>query len=727
MKMLIYEFIAFIIFYVIGTACIKLLKLKRTRLVNNNPIIPFVFGYIGCVCILELFGLVLPVSITSFIIIAAAFGGFILAFQDIKDNFSQIFHKKLYLILIILLPAMVLSYPQVAKGDIFTAVDSNNDFAYYLSTITWLNNHSILETVHFSHAYSFNSLAEYIINSTRIGTDLTGSFFSCMFSLEAHEAFALLGPIGGMIIGSAVFSAVRYLSGDENVGSLIAGLFASISGTSICLILQNYMPELIGVAFFVLALAAMHELLFENKNGTGIVAGLFVSATLAVYCEYAVYLAFGFIVMLLIALLSRKKIQTRIVLGAFATAILANVYGFYRAIVFNLSILGKLTGNGSGAIDSYGGIMLSPLAKASVITGFGGKIIEAGELWQKILVILLTAVVLINLVIIIKKRKSLSFFIAALLMIILLEAYFIHSKSGYQEYKHLTTMCYLVSVINGVGLDELLERPFKIKKQVTEKLAISLSIVLSIAYNQTAFMRYYNPLFSVGKDTVDELQTMAEVISDAEEITIDESLSPAEGMTALYALKDQPTNYDPDSLAYLPYFQKFDEHKTKYTLYRISELDNLSENQKPVWQNSQYLLVENLDFDGYYRFNITGIGWGSEQNTKVDTETDSLYTNGDSGFALFGPYISLNGKYDFKLVYSVIVSPENSDIGYFDIYDQDLGENSEIAKVPLKKNKNTVEIKNVELDDLKNIECRVYANENAVIKVEGVYYRESVQ
>lgn len=716
---ILYPIVILLMFYSLGMATIKLFKLQKIRLINNNDLIPFAIGFVVNLTILETLGMILPIFVVSFFLVVVSALGFVWCYQEIKNVLMKNINCEKEIFLLLLLPIIILMLPQIMQNELFSVIDGNNDIGYYVASIEWLKNHSIFETVAYSHAHPFFSMAEYMLNLTRIGTDLTGAYVANIFSLESYQAYSILIPISGVIISISIYSVSKYFT-DSNFSGIVVGLYASICGNCISMIAMQYIPQILGVAYLILGFISLYELFFEKSKGICIFVGIIVSGLLAVYCEYTIYLLFVALVFFVVTII-QKKFNLKTIFCTVMFTIGFNVLGFYKAVKFNLEILANVLSRGLGTIDPFQGNMIPVWRKLGVIFGFTGREIGNLGLIYKISAILGLILIITCLVLpIIKKNYGQLLFASATIgVVIFLEIYFLHGNAAYEEYKHLTSSAFItlanISVMLGLFINSsVYKKIFEYSSLAVMSFVLIFSISIPLWY-------YIQPPATFDSATM-ALQEAATLVPSNEEIAIDETVPTADYMGAVYALKDRAVKLNSGANTYLQFFQTFEEdNNLRYTIYpRSQEIAVLSDNIDVLWANEKYLLTENKDLESYRRLNITGAGWQHQNDAVVFPESGCIIsTKGSEGFPLFGPYSQMDGIYDIKLEYTVLQADD--EVGYFCVCN---GDEEIIVSESLDSSSNTIEFKNVNFDNKEKVEFRVFANAGTVIKVEGVLCME---
>lgn len=717
-----YSVIMLFIFYLLGCTTIKLFKLQSCKFVKDNVLIPIVIGFVVNVSLLETLGMILPVSIVTIVNIALTVFGAIWCYKDIKLSMCNLKGIEKFVIASILIPTMIIGLPQIVNNELFIVIGDNPDFAYYVASIEWLKSHSILETVGYSHAYPFYSMAEFMLHSTRIGTDLTGAFVANLFVLEAHEAFSILAVLSSVVLMASVYSIILYFTQNSFCGVLF-GVYVAVCGNTIALVAAQYVPQIFGVGCLVLAFASVFELLNKGTYRNAILCGLFVSGVFATYCEYTVYIVIVALVLLLYAI-SQRKVPVLQILFAIFSAIAFNCYGFYKAVCFNLTILSGILEGGASTIDPYGGQMLGKRKLFGNLIGLSSKefLMSIDSVYLVCALLGIIGMIVSLIIPIIKKSKNISVFVLINFIVVFgLELYFRSSNGGYQEYKHITTSCTIILCVIGISFGLLWE---KIQMNFLSSACLCGMLLVAL-YSVWSPLKYYvNPALSINSETA-QLSEAAKLVPANEEIRIDSEIHWLDYMGAVYALKEHAINLDGNevfeqnnwAVSYLHFFQTFDTDESRYTIYsRGSEIQALDEYSKVIWCNDKYALVENEQVPLSNRMQITTRGWGYSEDVRVFRESDCIInTDGKEGSVLYGPYIKIDhGTYDIELEYTVLSA--DNDIGYFEVCSSD----GVIAEEKLQADTCSIRLRDVSFSDENSVEFRVYANEGTIIKVEGI-------
>lgn len=236
-----------IIFCISGLAFFKVIRIDTNLMVNIGfcTIIP-VAGAVFLTCTVQILSLLLPVRVIApilfFILICSIY-----YIRDIGVKWITTIVQNRYLIFVVLGSIILLQFPIIAKGELLSLQNSNNDIAFYLSSMDWLKYHSITDSVNFSSEYPFYSLAKYMISNTRFGTDLLGSFFMVIFQILPHEIYFLYSSTLATL---TIFTAYFFMSYCLNISkrtTLYASLIFAAGGLWVFLIYSQYAPQIFGI------------------------------------------------------------------------------------------------------------------------------------------------------------------------------------------------------------------------------------------------------------------------------------------------------------------------------------------------------------------------------------------------------------------------------------------------------------------------------------------------
>ena len=717
---LLYTILSLAVFWIMGYAVIKLLKCGNCEIFVSNFTLYIVFGCVSVVSIVMILGLIMPLNIVT--VILCIFIGIFLA-----CNYKEIFkiiainskREERYILGIATVPMFLIGLPQILRNELYTSILANNDFGYYIASIEWLKSHSILQTVEYSLQHPFYSMAEYMIDYTRIGTDSLGAFLANVFDMESHEVFPILGTIAVVLLFLVAYEVIHKFTYNYIISVLFA-LFTSLNGNIITLIEKQYMPQLLGIAMLILTLYMINRFFEEANRDNIILCGLSISGLLAFYCEFAVYLTLIIMVYIVVSFVKKKKFIFQLIQVCVLSA-LFNPYGMYKALKFNLSIFTRVSTQGAQDIDPYRGNMLGIKKIIGCLLGFSDCFSVKNIYYNTAIIsgmfilMICVAMLVINI-----KQENMKIILIPIFVFSLLQVYFSYSKGAYQEYKHITSVSVIGIMLMGCIVGLILQTCKKEKIVQYGIVVITLSICMCGVYNPLKIC--CENKITVDSETMQLREAVEQNIPISTEIEIDSSIGITNYMAAVYALKDYNINLNTDSSSYLQYFQRFEDNDwSKYVLYEKGKEYFLGENDEIVWSNKKYVLIKRKNIDDCSVMDITSAGFGSRKGVFISEEAGYVENeDGHEGMVLYGPYAHIDsGTYEIILNYSIMKT--NGESGYFDIYEEGGEKYYQDLENGIGNHKLIIENQTFNNED--NVEFRVFANEGTVIKVEGIKYR----
>lgn len=633
-----------LVFCISGLIGFRLIRLNTNLLLNIGfcSFIP-VLGAVFLTCIIQISALLFPMKVIAPII----FFAFIMCIYYIREIGFQwmktIFHNR-YFIFVILGSMFILQIPIIAKGELVSLQNSNNDIAFYLSSMEWLKDHNITDPFVYSSEFPFYSLAEYMINNTRFGTDLLGSFFMKIYQLQAHELYYLFsGTLGSLSIFSAYFITSFCLKVSYKV-SLITSLIFASGGLWMFLIYSQYAPQVFGMVCMI-AFTGIY-LVFNNtsqQKGLGILSSLLLVGTLTVYAEYAIYLFFIFIIITISKFINEEKDnKVKVLMSALKIGSLAfvlNPVGMFVAIRFNLNIL-KSISNDSGSIDAYFGRMMSLKQIISNLYGFPDynqlimKINSYGSPFQifiwgynaLLIALPLISVIVIGIAIVKKKDSNKYAILGIIAFFVLNEVYFRQSTNAYAEMKHITTVAPFMILFLAYYIDGW---KYKFGNARPQLFIINTIVAGVFIMNITNVYQYYKRTDIFYFDhSITELQNAVHLIPPNEVVGVTNS-SPSLKHSIVYALKDVPIKHNelaPIDYSYFRSHVPYEFENTKYSIVSMMDYYSfLSESENIMWHNDKFALlnapsVAIRPMQGFYDLERDGNGffrWTNSQDSEL--------------------------------------------------------------------------------------------------------------
>ena len=714
---LLYTVLSLLIFWLTGFTILELLHIGEERR-KRNPLFPVLVGFCACLSIVMTLGMLLPVSFVVIIMAIALLVSFLFHIRKAYSFFVlETGRAGKACIAATLIPMCIAGLPQLLRNELYISILSNNDCGYYIASMDWLKNHTLLAPAEFSVTHPFYSMADFMLTQTRIGMDVMGAFLMDVFHLEAYQAFPLMAVIAVMLIMIAVYEVISCFS-EKRLVAVVVAILAAINGNNISQMGSQYVPQLIGIALMLLSFYELDRFFRKPDKEAVIVAGLTLSALLATYCEFAVYIApFGIVYLCVFAVM--RKLNLIALLEVAALTIVLNLFGFVRAVTFLLSIYTRVSGLGINDIDPKGSLLEVEKA-AGLLTGLSDGWID-NEFYYKIAIVILIIVIFCGIWLMVRRRASKGWmmFTVWTVLFVCYEFYFRSSGGGYPEYKHVSSGCVFVFCIIGCILTQI-----PLKKWIGRAALAGILVLLCwFEFNglNKPVRRMIKTDFTIDQDVMELGESAKWLVPADDEIEIDDSVQTIYYMGASYSLKDRVLNMNTGGKSYLQFYNQFpDDDPSAYVVYPRGYETSLPKEEEVLWLNDRYVLVKRTNIQPYKWFKITGMGFGSPDRVFVSEAADYVQNvDGGKGFVLFGPHIRMNGSYEFVLEYTV---PEKSQSdGIFEI----AADGDVLKDVPMESTPGThsIVISDMEFDDARNTVFRVKAGEGYTVRVDGLKYR----
>lgn len=717
---IVYTVFALGILWVSGYLMTVIMGCNEFELFKKNNMLFAVFGTIVLISILMILGLVLPINVVSVVICVGLFLLVVVYRQELLLQFRKFCEKGEYVTLFVtfVISAMT-GISQILKDELYLIV-MNNDFGYYIASIDWLKCHSILQPVEYSLDHPLYSMAEYMLDYTRIGMDVLGAFLANIFKLEAHEIFAVLCSMATVLIFYVVYTVIYYYT-DNKVVAVSFGFFSAVNGNIVTLMGKQYIPQLLGIVMLILAFCMLDIFFKEPNKKNTFLCSIALSGVLAIYCEFGVYI-FCFVVAYTVIYIFRKKekLLIRIIVLCLETAVI-NPYGIYKAVKFNLSIFMRVSEQGAQNIDPYGGNMLSVKKILGCLVGFSDSLVSKNEYYMLgclmgISLVIISVVVLLYL----QHNKCYEFIWVTCGIFFLLEVYFRMSKGAYQEYKHITSASVVCIMCIGCIVGGMIQRYGRLKK--VQYIFASIIMITAVYSFGFPMKQYCSNELSVDSKTMELGEAAEFLVPQTAEIEIDSSINVPDYMSAVYALKNHSLNLNADSPSYLQYFQQFqNDDPSEYILYEKNKQKELDEDNDIVWSNEKYVLVRRKNMEQYQVLDMISGGFFAQTKNFTSKVADYVVNqSGQEGFVIYGPYLHLQ-KGPYKIILDYTIEKMQTTSGYFDIIQN--GNIIYSQRLEDLVGNHRLIIEKQSLDTCDDAEFRVYADNGATIKVEKIKYR----
>ncbi|TAJ49306.1 MAG: hypothetical protein EPO52_03260 [Herbiconiux sp.] len=356
------------------TALVWIPRAQRTQLVPAIPVI----GAAGLVVLLHVTGLVLPVRVGIWIIVAACL--VLLVVAAVVGRFRSFVSGRSLIHLVLVLAtgaigAVVALWPSLAARSPLAAQPSpNNDAFYYVGSADWFSEHSVLQSPSIGQGPSsgldspaFGPAAESIRLGLRVGQDMLHAGVSDVLFRDPVATFTpliavyvLLIPGSAWVLGSAfrITAAARVL-----LGAALVTTFTLVNQVQ-----NQNAASILGIAMvpLVIGVVAMRTRRrsddIEDTRVPLWVAAIAVSALVGTYTEYAVFA--GAVIAGVVLVGPIRSLATRLKRAAavLAVAVAVGPLIWVRAI-YGITITFQMTAsNGKGGSDllSVLGVFASP-------------------------------------------------------------------------------------------------------------------------------------------------------------------------------------------------------------------------------------------------------------------------------------------------------------------------------------------------------------------------------
>ena len=713
-----YALLSLIIFWMVGYFIMRVFKIGEDRL-SRNPLFPVLFGFCGLLLILMTLGLLIPIHFVSAFVVIAVFVVLLLHAREIYHKLVLNTSKgdKIY-VAAVSIPMLLAGLPQLLRNELYIAVLQNNDFGYYISSMDWLKNHTLLAEVGYSASHPFYSMADYMLTLTRIGTDVTGAFLMDVFHLEAYQVFPLTAVIGIALIMIAVYEVIYCFCGNQFISAAIA-IMAAINGNNVSLIGRQYMPQLIGMALMLLSLFEIDHLFRNHDREAVIVSGLILSGLLATYCEFVVYIV-PFCLVYAAFFLLKKELHILALVKAAAIMILFNLFGFVRAIRFLLTIFSTVSGSGITGIDPMSS-MLEPMRLTGMLVGLSDNIEwTMHPIYYVAGTALLAGIIICLVLVIVMNRTGMQWmlFLVWAAVFLMYEVYFKLSGGGYPEFKHASSGCLFVFCMIGILVSQIPRvRRIGLYGQITIITLLGIFVYGGLFLPVKESIRTH---FYINHDIMELREAADLLVPSNEEIELDDSIQTINYMGAAYALKDRILNLNTGASSYLQFFNQFkDDDPSAYVVYpRTLEL-SLAE-EELVWMNEKYILAKRDETPSWKWIDFTNEYYFTPEGVLVSVDGKYIQSGGGKQkYILHGPYAPANGRYEFVLEYTVL--DESQKTGNFNILVD--GDQMESVEMDSEPGEHRIHLSDIQFHNSQNVEFRVWAKKGYAVRIDGLKYR----
>jgi len=593
-----YAVLIIIISSIVGLAILKVISRGSVldKWSGEIAIAPLA-GAVSVMCISQMLAHVLTMRQISIAFILVLFICLLYLRADYNNIMRELVQHRSTLFIMLFIIIM-LNYPSIMKGEMVSVHQANNDIMFYLSTMDWMQDHTILQTVSFTAESPYYVCAEYIFSNTRYGADVLGALMMSTFGLESYEIFGILGAVLSTMSSLVFYYFGRHVLKLPRLASIIILAIVGLNFGWVDLITQHYIPQIFGIGCLIGFTASLMKLYLTDKKRYIFLTALFLTGTATSYAEFAAYLVAIYIIVFGVMFFYRrteKKTYLIHVLGAGVLSFVLNPIGMFIAVKFNLEILSRVSVSVS-SIDAYSGNMktfsswvaralgsLDPLG----ITEGTLKNFYVGSLI--LLVVLAAALLVINIV---KYRdRVLVSVLGILLFLLAYAAYFRSLIFAYGEHKHLVSIApflwtFAIYFIYNI-VHRMKGRNWKLIGAAMGTTAIVISGFFSINKTYPVDQLYYFD------SALMELEQAANLVPAGELIGL---ASPQYKIQHgfVYALKNHKvkqvieTNNSYFTIVQNPY----DLEPTRYMVYDYSDIPREQISGDIIWSNNSMALVD---------------------------------------------------------------------------------------------------------------------------------------
>jgi len=585
-------------------------------------------GAASLICVTQTLNLLFPIRAVAIAFIPVLLCGAYVSRKELKDFFKTLIQNR-FTLCALFFTAILTLLPCIRYNELLSLHFANNDIAYYLSSMEWLRDSSYFDKIDFTSAAPFNSLADFMLTTTRIGTDVLGALTLSYLPLEAHQIFLVLcAAFNCLCIISAAYVLKDVLGVTEKRANIVTLFLAS--GTAIVeLTKQQYAPQILGVAFFIWFMGNVSDFFSEERNAYSIFSlALSAIAVISVYSEYASYAVILFVIAFAVNcfFIRNAKKSLRCILDALkmvAFAFIFNIPGFIIALRFNLDVIFSQISS-LGNIDPYGGniaginTLIRYLFNADIDAVFAGKSVAGialSSLFTAIAYAAIIVIVLLSAVAIVKallrdRCQTVFYLLGALGFFGAYWLFFRSTRYAYGEYKHIHLILLPTIIILTYFADLALRRieaPYaetttepkglKIFKRTAE-VSVACGLILLTVVNTIAFT-----VFSKSEHRFDS--SMEEFKNAAQELVPQNAtLGIANdlyfhGHAMVYALRN--TDRSVSLLTNNSYYAYFVHVRAEYPQYIALPVETsgryddifTSFGYELIWKNRAYCILKN--------------------------------------------------------------------------------------------------------------------------------------
>ncbi|MDR0558057.1 MAG: hypothetical protein LBG43_09405 [Treponema sp.] len=591
--------------FVIGAGLCKAFRVEKRFVCDMSfvCIVPLA-GAVGTICFAQICSLFLTMKQAgALFVIALVVGSCFYSREYIAECFRTISKSKIITFCIVAIP-LVLSFPAILQGELLSIQLDNNDITYYLSTMEWYQNHTILDPITFDARRPWNALTDMMVNAnkTRLGVDFFGALWTGLFGLEPHQTFSSISVLFALMLSLAAYGLAGFGLKMSEKSCGYALVLVGFSSVQFHMVYMQYTPQILGGACLLAFAAFLIKLIFEEEEKTLLFTSFCLSGVLSVYCEYALHVLVLTAIVVAAAMIVKKNLKPCVTaVKAGLLSAVCNPVGFFLALRFNFSIFTRVAKDTFKNIDPWSGREISFSQAVSFIFGISGTPAAGGggflskvfrnnneiigmlsNVYNIIVPVLFVALVLLTIKTLIKCNDNRRYMWAGMYAALLLTTLYFRLKHfTYGEYKQLLmlspfTIIMIFYCFESRGYDNKI-------KFIIEKMFIVALLSLNLMQLYADLRR---PFFFYDKEVVDLGSAVNALVPPESTIGLSLEGYPITG-GALYALRNHAVAIRNNNTSYLGSFMT-----DAITEYDIQHAGLAPFEVETLWRGSRYQLVK---------------------------------------------------------------------------------------------------------------------------------------
>ena len=710
-------------FTIIGNIVLSFFK-DNNNIIYLSPIIGLTSV---CVVLINISSFV-AVGKNAYLFLIIVLMLFIIRFKKIIDLLEKQISNISFMLLVVV-SVIVFCLPVIQNLELVSFTHTNNDLIYYLADMEWLTNHTYFEKPTFDAISPYYYVTQNMyVHYSRLGFDVVGSLIMNIFKLDAYQIF-LSYTVCIITCQNIVFVYfAQYIFKLNEKLSWCLGAMLIISLNSWNMLGFEYGPQIFGVMCMAGVIFGLIAFIKELSNVWFVFTILMFSANLGVYSEFAYYLFFIFVIIMIFTIcfyrkkeMLKKRIRGICLIGI--SGLIICIPATYKVIRYYLYLL-DATNSGVESLNADGWIKVENSDILSNIFGLSfSPNSDVGTSFAYIgtgIAYIIAIILVIFLIDKLRRKKEFAIvaYIGIIVFFIILEIVFAAIAFDYGEYKHLISIQPFIYLLLFISISQLSET---LKSGVFVSEAILLVILLgNILQIQNCF-----PLdsYNVYGADLKELRQVSKKFDDDLNILIPQEYECDEQHQIIYALKDCNLIIPGSS-----YYYKYSEHNifsANAVIIDKEKADKQYMKGNLLYSTNKFEIYsfdygKNYFTDGKLDLKLT--------NKKFETSEDCLKHGKEifcmsekAGFKIWGPYIQVpRGKYKIDSSMVLLNDINNQDvIGRFQICDASKDE--VLFEKEITSEETDIDDWEFELnEDYENIEFRYYIESGVDICIKNL-------